>query len=89
MPLTGYLEPFGAAGQQAADLAADEIRKAAAKAGAQHKITITHVDYKSDPGTVKKAAQKLAKDGSSCLVGPWAAQVERVAKLVAIPNRWP
>ena len=49
VPRTGFLEQFGEPGQQAADLAVDEIRKAAAKAGAQHKVTITHVDYRSAP----------------------------------------
>ena len=41
MPRTGFLDAFGEPAQQAADLAADEIRKAAAKAGAQHKVTIS------------------------------------------------
>jgi ABC-type branched-subunit amino acid transport system substrate-binding protein len=90
VPRTGFLEPFGASGQQAADLAVDEIRKAAAKAGAQHKVVITHVDYKSEPKSAKEAAEKLVKEGSSCIIGPWAtAQVERVANQVAVKSKVP
>jgi branched-chain amino acid transport system substrate-binding protein len=90
VPRTGFLEPFGASSQQAADLAVDEIRKAAAKAGAQHKVTITHVDYRSEPRGAQDAAKKLVKAGSSCIVGPWAtAQVERVANQVAVKSKVP
>jgi len=90
VPRTGFLEPFGASSQQAADMAVDEIRKAAAKAGAKHQVTITHADYRSEPKPAKDAAEKLIKAGSSCIVGPWAtAQVERVANQVAVKSKVP
>jgi ABC-type branched-subunit amino acid transport system substrate-binding protein len=88
VPRTGFLDPFGVPAQQAADLAADEIRKAAAKAGAQHKVTLTHVDYRSEPKVAVDASKKLVEAGSSCLVGPWAGgHVDRVATKVAIPEK--
>jgi branched-chain amino acid transport system substrate-binding protein len=88
VPRTGLLDQFGEPAQQAADLAADEIRKAAARAGAQHKVTITHVDYKSQPIAAVDFSKKFADGGSSCLVGPWAqGHVARVATRVAIPRK--
>lgn len=88
VPRTGFLDQFGEPAQQAADLAVDEIRKAAAKAGAQHKVTITHVDYRSVPPAAVDFADKFVNAGSSCLVGPWAgSHVGRVATKVAIPRK--
>jgi ABC-type branched-subunit amino acid transport system substrate-binding protein len=88
VPRTGFLEQFGAPGQQASDLAVDEIRKAAAKAGEQHKITITHVDYKSEPKEAIDRSMELVDRGASCLLGPWGGvAVERVLKQVAIPRK--
>ena len=88
VPRTGFLDQFGEPAQQAADLAVDEIRKAAAKAGAQHKVTITHVDYRSEPRVAVDSAETFVKAGSSCLVGPWAGgHVGRVATKVAIPRK--
>jgi len=88
VPRTGFLDQFGEPAQQAADLAADEIRKSAAKAGAQHKVTVTHVDYKSAPTEAVAFAGKLVDAGSSCLVGPWSgSHVARVVTKVAIPRK--
>jgi ABC-type branched-subunit amino acid transport system substrate-binding protein len=88
LPRTGFLEQFGEPAQQASDLAADEIRKAAAKAGAQHKITVTHVDYRSLPPDAIDRSKELVDKGTSCLVGPWGGvAVERVLKQVAIPRK--
>jgi ABC-type branched-subunit amino acid transport system substrate-binding protein len=88
VPRTGFLDQFGEPSQQAADLAADEIRKSAAKAGAQHKVTVTHVDYRSDPKEAVGFAGKFVDAGSSCLVGPWSgSHVARVATRVAIPRK--
>jgi ABC-type branched-subunit amino acid transport system substrate-binding protein len=88
VPRTGLLDQFGESAQQAADLAADEIRKSAAKAGAQHKVTVTHVDYRSAPKEAVEFAGKFVDAGSSCLVGPWGGgEVARVATKVAIPKK--
>ena len=63
VPRTGFLDQFGEPAQQAADLAADEIRKAAAKAGAQHKVTVTHVDYRSEPKEAVEFAGEVRRSG--------------------------
>jgi ABC-type branched-subunit amino acid transport system substrate-binding protein len=85
---TGPLAQFGQPAQQAGDLAADEIRKGAAKAGARHKVTITHVDVRSEPKAAQELAGKLVDRGSSCLVGPWGGgPTVRVAKQVSIPRK--
>ena len=62
LPLTGNLDPFGKPSQRAADVAAEEIRKAAAKAGARHTVRLQNVDYKSDPKTAVDARQR-AREG--------------------------
>jgi ABC-type branched-subunit amino acid transport system substrate-binding protein len=88
VPRTGLFDQFGDPAQQAADLAADEIRKSAAKAGAQHKVTVTHVDYRSAPREAVVFARKFVDSGSSCLVGPWGGgEVTQVATKVAIPRK--
>jgi branched-chain amino acid transport system substrate-binding protein len=88
LPRTGFMEQFGQPGEQAADLAVDEIRKAAAKAGAQHKLTITHVDYKSLPIPAVDLSEKLVDRGTSCLLGPWGGgQAGRVATRVSAPRK--
>ena len=88
VPKTGYLAQFGEPAQQSADLAVDEIRKAATKAGSRHKITITHADDKSVPKDAVPHAKAMVEKGASCLVGPWAANsVTRVALQVSIPTK--
>ena len=88
VPRTGILEQFGEPGQQASDLAADEIRKAIAKAGAHHKITVTHIDYKSEPKEAIDRSHELVDKGTSCLIGPWSGlAVERLLKQVTIPKK--
>ena len=49
LPITGTLDPFGRPSQRAAEVAAEEIRKAAIKAGARHTVTLKSLDYKSEP----------------------------------------
>ena len=56
-----FSRPVRRARSAAADLAVDEIRKAAAKAGAQHKVTITHVDYRSAPTQAVDYAEKFVE----------------------------
>ena len=88
VPRTGFLDQFGEPAQQAADLAADEIRKAAAKAGAQHKVTVTHVDYRSKPVEAVKFAGKLVERARVAWSARGAgARSTRVATKVAIPRK--
>ena len=86
---TGALSQFGESGQQAADLAVDEVRKAAAKAGARHKVTITYIDDRSQPGKeTLDAAKKMADSGTGCMVGAWGSGVtERLMGQIAVPKK--
>ena len=88
LPLTESLDAFGKPSQRASDVAVAEIRKAIAKAGAAHKITVQTVDYKSDPGTAVKLAQDLTKKGATCLTGPFGSgHAARVGAQVSTVNK--
>ena len=88
LPLTGSLDAFGKPSQRAAEVAAEEIRKAAAKAGARHTVKLSNVDYKSDPKTAVELANKLAKSGSTCLTGPFGSgQAARVGANASTPGK--
>lgn len=88
VPLTGTLDAFGKPSQRATDVAAEEIRKAIAKVGAAHKLSVRTVDYKSDPGTAVDMANDLVKKGANCLTGPaGAGHAARVATNVSTPRK--
>ena len=88
LPLTGYLDAFGKPAQRSADVAAEEIRKAAAKAGARHTVKLQNVDDKSEPPTAVDLSRKLIKDGATCLTGPYGSgAAARVGARVATPGR--
>ena len=61
LPLTGFLDPFGKPSERAANVAAEEIRKAAAKAGARHTVQIHNVDYKSEPNDGGRAREQARR----------------------------
>src|ERR687895_405397 len=73
LPITGYLDGFGKPAQRAADVAAEEIRKAAAKTGARHTVKLQTADDKSEPLEAVKVANKLIKGGATCLTGPFGS----------------
>jgi branched-chain amino acid transport system substrate-binding protein len=88
LPRTGVLSPFAASGQQAMDLGVDEVRKAAAKAGARHKVTVTYADDQGLPAKAIEAGKKMADQGTGCLVGAWGgANTERLMTQVATPRK--
>jgi len=88
LPRTGILSPFAASGEQAMDLAVDEVRKAAAKAGARHKVTITYASDQSLPANAVKEAKKMADQGTGCLVGAYGSAVTgRLMTAVAAPRK--
>lgn len=88
LPLTEGLDAFGKPSQRAADLAGEEIRKAVAKAGAAHKITLRTVDYKSEPATAVKLAEELARNGATCLTGPFGSgHAARVGAQVSVVHK--
>ena len=81
-------DSFGKPSQRAADVAAEEIRKAAAKAGARHTVKLQNVDYKSEPKVAVELAKKLVKNGATCLTGAFGSgHAARVGAKVGTPNR--
>jgi len=88
LPRTGILSPFAASGEQAMDLAVDEVRKAAAKAGARHKVTITYANDQSLPVHGVTEAKKMADQGTGCIVGAYSGAVtERLMTQVTAPRK--
>ena len=86
IPLTGDLSDFGPPGRKAADLAVDQINKAAKEAGADHTVTIKHEDDQTDPQAGVQGARKLVDaENASCIAGSWASSVSiPVARSVTI-----
>ena len=69
-------------------MAVEEIRKAAAKAGARHKVQDHNVDYKSDAEGGGHLRREARGRGASCLTGPLGADTPRgSAHEVAIPKK--
>lgn len=88
LPLTGAFDSFGKPAQRASDVAIEEIRKAAAKAGARHTVKLQNVDYKSDPKEAVTLGRKLVDQGATCLTGAFGSgHAARVATGVSIPRR--
>jgi branched-chain amino acid transport system substrate-binding protein len=88
LPLTGYFDPFGKPTERAANVAAEEIRKAAAKAGARHTVQMHNIDYESDPKKAIDLGNALARNGSTCLTGPFGSgHAARVGANVATPKK--
>jgi ABC-type branched-subunit amino acid transport system substrate-binding protein len=88
LPLTGGLEAFGKPSERSADVAVEEIRKAVAKVGANHKVTISNVDYKSEPATAVDLANGFVKKGVSCITGPFGSgHAVRVAAFATVTNK--
>jgi branched-chain amino acid transport system substrate-binding protein len=70
VPLTGDLSAFGPAGQKAAELAADELSKAAPD-GVTFELKTQ--DSQTEPTAAQSAAKQLISGGASCLIGPWSS----------------
>lgn len=88
LPLSGQQQSLGAPGKKAANLAIQEIRQAIVKAKADHKVTIRHVNDRSEAQTSLSLAAGLVRGGASCLTGPWATtNVIGVANLVSVPKK--
>jgi ABC-type branched-subunit amino acid transport system substrate-binding protein len=83
VPLTGDLSDFGPPGEKAANLAADQINKAAGS----NAVELITEDSQTDPGASVQAARKMVDEGASCIAGEWAsADTIPVARSVAIPD---
>src|SRR6266545_2731545 len=88
VPLTGDLADFGPPGEKAANVAADQINKAADETGADISgVKILTEDSQTDPGASVSAARKMSDEGATCIAGEWAsADTIPVARSVAIPD---
>jgi ABC-type branched-subunit amino acid transport system substrate-binding protein len=88
VPLTGDLSDFGPPGEKAANVAADEINKAAKEANADiSSVKILTEDNQTDPQAAVSAARKMVDEGASCIAGAWAsADTIPTARSVAIPD---
>jgi branched-chain amino acid transport system substrate-binding protein len=87
VPLTGDLAPYGAAGQKAGDLAAQEIDAAIQKAGVDDTVELVTEDGASDDQGGVQAARKLIADGATCISGDYASTATvAVARSVTIPE---
>ena len=70
IPLTGDLSAFGPAGQKAAELAQEELSKAAPD-GVTFELKTQ--DSQTEPTAAQSAAKQLISGGASCLIGPWSS----------------
>ena len=88
VPLTGDLSDFGPPGEKAANIAADEINKAAQQANADiSSVELLTEDSETDPQASVTGARKMVDEGASCIAGEWAsADTIPVARSVAIPE---
>ncbi len=88
VPLTGDLSDFGPPGEKAANVAADQINKAADETGADISgVKLITEDSQTDPGASVSGARKMSDEGATCIAGEWAsADTIPVSRSVAIPD---
>jgi ABC-type branched-subunit amino acid transport system substrate-binding protein len=87
VPLTGDLAPYGAAGEKAGNLAAQEIDAAIQKSGADDTVELATEDGASDDQGGVQAARKLIADGATCISGDYASTATvAVARSVTVPE---
>jgi ABC-type branched-subunit amino acid transport system substrate-binding protein len=90
VPLTGDLSPFGPPGRKAADLAVQEIQRAAGTAGVRATVSIEFADSETNAQSAVQAARQLISGGATCIAGPWASdETLAVAESVASRQRIP
>jgi ABC-type branched-subunit amino acid transport system substrate-binding protein len=88
VPISWTEEAFGASGQKATDLAVSEIRKAITEVKADHRISIEHQNYRSEPNLAQEIAGKFVRAGKSCIIGPWSTgAVIPVATTITVPKK--
>jgi ABC-type branched-subunit amino acid transport system substrate-binding protein len=88
VPLTGDLSDFGPPGEKAANIAADQINKAADETGADITgVKLITEDSQTDPGAAVSAARKMVDEDATCIAGEWASSdTIPVSRSVAIPE---
>jgi branched-chain amino acid transport system substrate-binding protein len=88
--LTGASSYNGPSTEKAIRMAADAMNAAAKKAGVDFVAAVDVVDNQSSPVASVTAAQKLATDGSTCIVGASSSSATiAAATAVAIPQGIP
>jgi branched-chain amino acid transport system substrate-binding protein len=82
------LSDFGPPGEKAANIAGDQINKAAKSSGADITgVKLLTEDSETKPDASVSAARKMVDEGASCIAGEWAsADTIPVARSVAIPD---
>ncbi len=90
VPLTGDLQSFGGAGNAALELATETANAALADAGYEGKVELLVEDGETKEDAAKAAAEKLAGEDVSCIIGDWASSsTEAVAQSVTIDEGIP
>ena len=90
VPLTGDLQSFGGAGEAALQLATDIANDALSEAGYDGKVELLVEDGETKEDAAKAAAEKLAGEDVSCIIGDWASSsTEAVAQSVTIDEGIP
>src|SRR2546430_17170617 len=74
VPLTGDLSDFGPPGEKAANIAADQINKAAKSSGADITgVKLITDDSQTDPAASVSAARQMSDQGATRIAGEWAS----------------
>ncbi len=90
VPLTGDLQSFGGAGNAALELATDVANTALKDAGYDGEVELLVEDGETKEDAAKSAAEKLAGEDVSCIIGDWASSsTEAVAQSVTIDEGIP
>lgn len=90
VPLTGDLQSFGGAGNAALELATEVANEALADAGYDGEVELLVEDGETKEDAAKSAAEKLAGEDVSCIIGDWASSsTEAVAQSVTIDEGIP
>ena len=73
MPLSGSEQPSALDGKEGRRISRiAQIRKAIKEAKADHTVTITHENYRSEPSSPRTTRRSSRGRGKTCLVGPWS-----------------
>jgi ABC-type branched-subunit amino acid transport system substrate-binding protein len=87
VPNTGTSSAYGPATEKGVRMGVAQLNAAAKAAGVDFQASVEAVDNQSDPVATVSAAQKLAADGATCIVGASSsATTIAAATSVAIPQ---
>jgi branched-chain amino acid transport system substrate-binding protein len=90
VPLTGDLQSFGEAGNEALELATEVANDALKEAGMDGTVELIVEDGETKEDAATAAAEKLVGEDVSCIIGDWASSsTEAVAQSVTIDEGVP